>query len=54
MQDPKLKIVGVERQKEDAVLVEYSNNSTAIYTQDQLATIKPKQVMTDEEVEDEE
>jgi hypothetical protein len=44
------KIVGVHRMRENAVIIEYSNNMSAVYTRDQLATIKPAQVATDEEV----
>ncbi len=39
------KIVGVDRMDENAVLVEYSDNTTAVYTKDQLAAIKPKHVV---------
>ncbi len=39
----------------DAVVVEYSDHTTAVYTEDQLATIKPKHVVVtqDERKEDE-
>ena len=39
------RIVGVDRLDENAVVVEYSNNETSVYTQDQLAEIKPKHVV---------
>jgi hypothetical protein len=41
---PAGKIVGVDRLDGNAVLVEYSDNMTAVYTEDQLAAIMPKQV----------
>ena len=36
------KIVGVGRMNEHAVMVEYSDNTSAIYTADQLATLARK------------
>lgn len=42
MSDGELKkIIGVGRMNEHAVLVEYSDNTSAIYTADQLATLVP-------------
>ena len=36
-----LEIVGIDRRNGDRVLVEYSDNSTATYTREQLATLTP-------------
>jgi len=36
-----LDIVGTDRRNGDRVLVEYSDNSTATYTREQLATLTP-------------
>lgn len=44
-------IVGVARIDEHAVLVEYSNNSSATYTAAQLATLVPTEIATEDETE---
>ncbi len=42
-------IVGAARLNETAVVVEYSNNTSAIYTAAQLATLDPLELATEEE-----
>jgi hypothetical protein len=51
--EPK-RIVGVGRLGKDALVVEYSNNLTALYTLDQLTAIEPREVLVDEDVEEDE
>jgi hypothetical protein len=45
-------IIGVLRLDHDRVVVEYSNNSSAVYTVDQLQSLTPVQVGTEEDDED--
>ncbi|HEX3893670.1 MAG TPA: hypothetical protein VHW46_13925 [Terracidiphilus sp.] len=52
-QEPE-KIVGVARIDNDAVIVEYSNNTSAIYTVDQLLALKPKELITESSLEEDE
>ena len=52
MSDSKHKsIVGAARLNETAVLVEYSDKSSAIYTAAQLATLTPIELVTEDETE---
>jgi hypothetical protein len=46
------RIIGVARVDQNAVLVEYSNNTSAIYTVEQLAGIPPKELAVGEEIEE--
>jgi len=50
-EEPK-KIVGVGRMNEHAVMVEYSDNTSAIYTVDQLAALTPKEIAIGEEAKE--
>ena len=54
MSDTKHKIiVGVQRMNETAVLVEYSDNSSAIYSASQLSGLVPIELKTEDEIEKE-
>ena len=52
MSERELKIVGVGRMNEHAVMVEYSDNTTAIYSVEQLASLVPIEIVTGEKVEE--
>lgn len=50
--EPKI-IIGVGRMNEHAVLVEYSDNTSVIYTADQLANLAPIESISEDEIEEE-
>lgn len=52
MAEQSKKIVGVGRMDQDCVVVEFSNNSSAVYTADQLASLRPIEIETEEDEED--
>lgn len=51
--DGQMRIVGVDRADADGVIVEYSNNSSVLYKQDQLQTLQPERIVTEGEDNDE-
>lgn len=52
MSDHTKKIIGVGRMDQDRVVVEFSDNSSAVYTADQLASLRPIEIETEEDEED--
>jgi hypothetical protein len=46
------KIIGVGRMDQDRVVVEFSDNSSAVYTAEQLASLRPIETETEEDEED--
>jgi hypothetical protein len=50
--DHNKKIVGVGRMEQDRVVVEFSDNSSAVYTAEQLASLRPIETETEEDEED--
>jgi hypothetical protein len=47
--DGQMKIVGVHCADKDGIIVEYSNNSSVLYKEDQLRTLRPERIVTDGE-----
>lgn len=50
--DDPVRIVGVDRADRDGVIVEYSDNSSVLYKQDQLKTLRPERIVADGEDND--